>query len=80
MDVWVERTRENHARLVLAFRTFGMRLFDMTVDRFMDVEQQDVFGFGVPPNRIELLTAPKGLHFESAYPNRQRFTDGDLNW
>ena len=78
MDVWVERTNENYERLVRAFQTFGMPVFDMTPERFLDADRYDVFGFGVPPNRIEVLTAPRGLIFAGAYPNRQRFADDDL--
>lgn len=78
MDVWVECTPENYGRLVTAFRAFGMPVFDMTLERFLDVDRYDVFGYGVPPNRIELLTAPAGVEFAACYPNRRRFVDGDL--
>ena len=78
MEVWVERSPGNHARFAQPFRAFGMPVFDMTLERFLDVDRYDVFGYGVPPNRIELLTAPVGVEFASCYPNRRRFVGGYL--
>ena len=72
MDVFVNQTLENHRRLVNAFRQFGMPLFDMTIDRFLDSGYFDVFTFGVEPRQIDIITSVKGLNFEQAYLNRIR--------
>jgi hypothetical protein len=49
MDIWVNRTKENYSRLVLAFNEFRLPVFDMTEDKFLNPESADVFSFGRPP-------------------------------
>ncbi len=67
MDVWVNRTLDNYRRLQQAFLHFGMPLFDMNQEAFLDPETTDVFSFGLPPSSIDLLTNPKGVDFEDCY-------------
>lgn len=69
LDIWVNPTKENYRRLKIAFSTFGMSLFDMTEEKFLDSVQYDVFTFGRPPVCIEILTSVKGLHFEETIAN-----------
>lgn len=69
LDIWVDVTPENYARLVKAFADFRMPLFDMTLERFLNTEEYDVFSFGVPPSAIDLLTKAKGLDFTVTYAN-----------
>ncbi|MEO6638367.1 MAG: hypothetical protein ABIN25_08825 [Ginsengibacter sp.] len=66
MDVWVNKTKTNYQKLVKAFARFGMPVFDMTQDAFMG-QEFDVWGIGVPPVRIKIMTAVKGLDFEETY-------------
>jgi hypothetical protein len=66
MDIWVERVPENYHRLVKAFELFGMPVFDMTLQNFMDVGHFDVFSFGRPPRAIDIMTSVKGLEFRDA--------------
>lgn len=49
MDIWVTRTSENHSRIEKAFNKFGMPLFDMTLNNFLDPTKFDVFRFGRKP-------------------------------
>lgn len=67
LDIWVEKTPANYAQLVLAFRQFGMPMFDMTADNFLYRSEFDVFTFGRPPVAIDIMTAVKGLAFTEAY-------------
>ena len=53
MDIWVECTKENYQRLVKTFRQFGMPLFDMTLQKFLGVKENDVFSFGRNPVGID---------------------------
>jgi predicted nucleotidyltransferase len=69
LDVWINPTAENYMKLKRAFADFGMSLFDMTAEKFLDSEHYDVFTFGKPPVCIEILTAVKGLHFNDTYKN-----------
>lgn len=67
MDIWVRCTRENYNKLFQAFQTFGMPVFDMTIDNFLDFEKWDVFRFGRKPVAIDIMTKVKGLDFEEAF-------------
>ncbi|RYC67469.1 nucleotidyltransferase [Spirosoma sordidisoli] len=67
MDIWVEKSVDNYARLVEAFALFGMPTFDMTLDNFLSNPAFDVFTFGRQPVAIDIITAIKGLVFEESY-------------
>ena len=66
LDIWVNRTPENHLRLSKAFSIFGMPLFDMTLENFMG-ERFDVFSIGRSPIRIDIITKLKGVNFDEAF-------------
>lgn len=68
MDIWVRATKENYKKLAGAFREFGMPMFDMTLENFLDSATLDVFTFGVAPVSIDIMTRVKGLSFEEAFP------------
>lgn len=69
LDIWVNPTPENYSKLKMAFLLFGMSLFDMTEEKFLKLENYDVFTFGRPPICIEILTLVKGLVFKETYAN-----------
>jgi hypothetical protein len=77
MDVWINKTKDNYQKLTTAFHKFGMPVFDMTEDKFLS-EQFDVWGFGVPPVKIEVMTAVKGLHFDETYQMAEFYDDNGL--
>lgn len=55
LDIWVDRTVENYLRLEKAFQLFGMPVFDMTLPKFLDTVNYNVFTFGRSPVSIEIL-------------------------
>jgi hypothetical protein len=65
LDIWVRKTAENHIKLRKAFATFGMPLFDMTLENFMS-NQFDVFSMGRMPLQIDIITKLKGVEFSDA--------------
>ena len=67
MDVWVNKTQENYLRLTRAFRKFGLALFAMSDDNFLNNPDLDVFTFGRQPVAIDIMTSIKGLTFSEAY-------------
>lgn len=67
MDIWVERSLENYKRLKVAFFQFGMPVFDMTEDNFLNHSTWDVFTFGRPPSSIDIMVKAKGLDFTECY-------------
>ena len=78
MDVWVNKTKDNYTKLVKAFTQFGMPIFDMTEKAFLGTEF-DVWGIGVQPVRIEIMTAVKGLNFEETYKLSQIYSEEGLH-
>lgn len=79
MDVWVERTSENYSKLKSAFGVFGMPLFDMTEDTFLNHPTWDVFTFGNPPTSIDIMIRVKGMTFEECYSNAIYFEEDGLS-
>lgn len=67
LDIWVQPTEENYQKLAAAFQDFGMPVFDMTLENFLDDSKFDVFTFGTPPVSIDIMTRVKGLEFEEAF-------------
>ncbi len=76
LDIWVQATNENAARVLAALRTFGAPLFDLTE---ADLCARDtVFQIGLPPSRIDILTGISGVLFEDAWERRIEVAVGDL--
>lgn len=71
IDIWVRKSKANYKKLVQAFTDFGMPVFDMTLANFLNNELIDVFSFGNPPIKIDLMTAVKGLEFEDCFENKK---------
>lgn len=78
MDIWVKRTTENYLKLRLAFAEFGLPVFDMTEQNFLNVDAADVFSFGRPPVSIDIITELKGVNFDKAFPQAQIFNEDGL--
>ena len=76
MDVWVDATPENASRIVRALAAFGAPMDQVSASDF--TTPGVVFQMGVPPVRIDLLTALTGLTFDEAWPGRVRETLGDV--
>src|SRR6185312_2037174 len=67
LDIWVKKTSENYSRLEKSFYLFGMPVFYMTEDNFLNNSFFDVFSFGRPPVSIDIMTEVKGLDFDDAF-------------
>lgn len=76
LDVWVEATPDNAARVLQALADFGAPLAGVTADDFS--KPGVVFQMGLPPERIDILTDLTGLTFEEAWPTRLRAPFGEL--
>jgi hypothetical protein len=68
LDVWLECSRDNAARVIAALGEFGFGSLGLTVDDFATPDL--VIQLGYEPNRVDLLTGLTGVAFEDAYPNR----------
>lgn len=68
LDVWVRPTRENAARVWKALAAFGAPLVELTEQDLITPDV--VFQIGVPPCRIDLVTAIDGVSFDEAWSGR----------
>ena len=68
LDVLIEPTPENAARVVEALTDFGFGSVGLTADDFS--RRGPVVQLGVAPNRIDLITAIDGVSFAEAWSGR----------
>ncbi len=68
IDVWIEADKTNAEKLIDALRAFGFGSLGLEAADFLDPD--DVIQLGYPPNRIDLLTALKGVDFDTCYASR----------
>ena len=68
LDVWVRPDNANAQRVIHALSAFGAPLGDLTED---DLSREDtIFQIGLPPLRIDEITAIDGVEFAEAWPDR----------
>ncbi|MBN1675678.1 MAG: hypothetical protein JXR37_31840 [Kiritimatiellae bacterium] len=69
MDVWVAISTGNAAKLVDAFRRFGVDDPKLTAELFQ--QRGKIIRMGVPPMRLEVLTDIDGVTFDECYRSRE---------
>ncbi len=69
LDIWVNVSPENAAKIHRALREFGFAGADLTPDLFL--VRTNMVRMGVPPIRIEILTSISGVEFESCYAEKE---------
>ena len=77
IDIWVRPTRENAERVIRALKRFGAPTSYISAE---DLSEPDiVYQIGLPPRRIDLLTAIDGVEFGPAWERRMSVRlDADL--
>lgn len=76
LDVWVDPTPDNAARVVRALTEFGAPLKDISE---ADLSRPGiVYQLGVSPVRIDILTDLTGLTFEEAWRERVQHAFGPI--
>jgi hypothetical protein len=75
LDIWIQSTPDNARRVWRALAAFGAPLQDLDVTEADLTRANVVAQFGLPPNRIDILTGISGLSFEEAWPNH---VEGEL--
>lgn len=77
LDVWVSMSPENAANMVKALDEFGFGSLGLKADDFVSPDQ--IVQLGYPPSRIDILTTPSGVDFDTCYAARvQTEIDGVL--
>ena len=71
LDVWVNPTPGNAPHVIAALREFG---FDTpTIEPPLFINPRSIVRFGVPPFRIEIMTAIDGVTYGECWKNRETF-------
>ncbi|MGE0373239.1 MAG: hypothetical protein AB7Q01_15340 [Gammaproteobacteria bacterium] len=78
LDIWVEPTTENAARVWQALLAFGAPLTSFGVQPGDFTVPGTVIQVGQPPRRIDFLTSATALDFESAWRERVEIAIGDV--
>lgn len=68
LDVWVEATRANAARVWEALISFGAPLKGRSPADFAD--PRAVYQMGIEPNRVDIVMGIDGVTFRTAWRNR----------
>jgi predicted nucleotidyltransferase len=68
LDVFVGFSQENAGKLIAAFKDFGFDVPELIPAVFM--EPGKIVRIGVPPLRLEVMTAISGVSFEQCYGKR----------
>ena len=68
IDIWIEMSSLNAYNLIKALEGFGFGSLGLTIDDFLTPDQ--VIQLGYPPNRIDLITTPDGVEFQTCYLSR----------
>ena len=76
IDIFVDNSVENAARLLEAIQRFGFGNIGLTDDDFLQDDR--VIQLGVAPNRIDLLTSISGVTFEEAWRSRELGALGEV--
>ncbi len=75
LDVWIDATPENAARIMAALAAFGAPMEQIQEADFS--RPGIVYQIGVAPGRIDILTQLTGLAFDEAWDTRVSHLFGD---
>jgi hypothetical protein len=75
LDVWIRPATSNAPRVIAALASFGAPLHDLCESDL--VSAGTIFQIGVPPVRIDIITAIDGVTFDEAWPARIQGNFGD---
>jgi hypothetical protein len=67
IDIWIAMNPVNAERMVIVLRKFGFHVPQLSPDLFL---QEGIVRMGVPPMRIEVITAISGVNFTECYAER----------
>jgi len=71
MDIWIDVTQKNAARMNVVMMEFGISEADLDASLFL--ERDKVIRMGVPPVRLEVLTGISGVAFEECFTHKVQF-------
>jgi hypothetical protein len=70
LDIWIRADEDNARRVYEALARFGAPLEALGVSRADFMQADMVAQFGLPPHRVDILTAITGVSFDDAWEER----------
>jgi hypothetical protein len=65
IDIWIEISEENSEKLMMTLIQFGFGTLGLTPQDFQSPDC--IIQLGYPPSRIDLITTPDGVNFNTCY-------------
>ena len=69
IDIWIDIRKDNIKKVIKALDEFGFSSLNI---READFSPNQIIQLGYPPNRIDLITTPAGIDFETCYESKEQ--------
>ena len=69
IDIWVDIGKDNIKKVIKALDEFGFSSLNINE---ADFSANQIIQLGFPPNRIDLITTPAGIDFETCYESKKQ--------
>lgn len=71
IDIWIDIREDNIKNVLNALDDFGFSSLNLKEE---DFSPNQIIQLGYPPNRIDLITTPAGIDFDTCYQSREQVT------
>ncbi len=80
LDIWIENSKKNAESFLKALKDFFYTDFSIKIEDI--TAGKNIFQFGYPPVRIDVITGIKGLEFRETWKRRirSRYGDAEANY
>ena len=75
IDIWIDIREDNIEKLIKVLDEFGFSSLNIKETDFLP---NQIIQLGYPPNRIDLITTPAGIEFETCYESKEQVSIDDI--
>ena len=75
IDIWVDMGRDNIKKVLKTLDDFGFSSLNIKEE---DFSANQILQLGYPPNRIDLITTPAGIDFETCWESKEQVFIDDI--
>ena len=75
IDIWIDIREDNIKKLIKVLDEFGFSSLSIKEADFLP---NQIIQLGYPPNRIDLITTPAGIEFETCYESKEQVSIDDI--
>ncbi len=70
IDLWIDPTMQNASKVLSALKEFGYPVEYYNINHDTLIDTSNIIQIGVPPRRIDIMSGPEGIDFETAWGNK----------